>query len=598
MLFPVCDRPACPGLFVVSLLRCLLAAVALLSPMGAVASVVECWRLRDTCRMATQNSDHREAVRAAARLQRVAEREGDDWFLGQALYYQGVSNVILGNNKIGKAQLDKAYRLADRLDDDTLRLSIHNGYGVYEANAHADYASAQRHFYKALEYAVGIGDPFRQALVESNLAETASIRRDVSGLKYALECYEWSVANDNAHLGFAGAYHCANLYSIAGDYQRALHYIRKAEEIARRENYAERAAVYSLHGSICAALGQNREALEWLRKAVGHASEAQGATLPEMYRTYARVLADLGDVAGSDRMVSRGLEVADSLSIRSSVAPLLEQRARNHESRGDYRRALEVYRIYKEVCDSAYADRQQQSVNELRVQYDIARREQEADMQRLLLRDERRKTAILLISLLSVAVILLILWRHYWRQKRLYRNIVIANRDAVAREQELMARLEAATPPSAPDSEDAPMPASAEIEAGEAAEAIPPATAPVPLATRNDSVFDRLCHLMEREQVFRDNGLSRERLAEMLGTNRTYLSQIIADRTGKGYYQFVNGYRIKEAVRILSGPAGADYPLKALAADLGFKSMTTFYKTFQEAVGMTPSAFRDTARRL
>lgn len=445
---------------------------------------------------------------------------------------------------------------------------------------------------------MGIGDPFRQALVESNLAETASIRRDVSGLKYALECYEWSVANDNAHLGFAGAYHCANLYSIAGDYQRALHYIRKAEEIARRENYAERAAVYSLHGSICAALGQNREALEWLRKAVGHASEAQGATLPEMYRTYARVLADLGDVAGSDRMVSRGLEVSDSLSIRSSVAPLLEQRARNHESRGDYRRALEVYRIYKEVCDSAYADRQQQSVNELRVQYDIARREQEADMQRLLLRDERRKTAILLISLLSVAVILLILWRHYWRQKRLYRNIVIANRDAVAREQELMARLEAATPPSAPDSEDAPMPASAEIEAGEAAEAIPPATAPVPLATRNDSVFDRLCHLMEREQVFRDNGLSRERLAEMLGTNRTYLSQIIADRTGKGYYQFVNGYRIKEAVRILSGPAGADYPLKALAADLGFKSMTTFYKTFQEAVGMTPSAFRDTARRL
>ncbi len=598
MLFPVCDRPACPGLFVVSLLRCLLAAVALLSPMGAVASVVECWRLRDTCRMATQNSDHREAVRAAARLQRVAEREGDDWFLGQALYYQGVSNVILGNNKIGKAQLDKAYRLADRLDDDTLRLSIHNGYGVYEANAHADYASAQRHFYKALEYAVGIGDPFRQALVESNLAETASIRRDVSGLKYALECYEWSVANDNAHLGFAGAYHCANLYSIAGDYQRALHYIRKAEEIARRENYAERAAVYSLHGSICAALGQNREALEWLRKVVGHASEAQGATLPEMYRTYAGVLADLGDVAGSDRMVSRGLEVSDSLSIRSSVAPLLEQRARNHESRGDYRRALEVYRIYKEVCDSAYADRQQQSVNELRVQYDIARREQEADMQRLLLRDERRKTAILLISLLSVAVILLILWRHYWRQKRLYRNIVIANRDAVAREQELMARLEAATPPSAPDSEDAPMPASAEIEAGEAAEAIPPATAPVPLATRNDSVFDRLCHLMEREQVFRDNGLSRERLAEMLGTNRTYLSQIIADRTGKGYYQFVNGYRIKEAVRILSGPAGADYPLKALAADLGFKSMTTFYKTFQEAVGMTPSAFRDTARRL
>ena len=89
MLFPVCDRPACPGLFVVSLLRCLLAAVALLSPMGAVASVVECWRLRDTCRMATQNFDHREAVRAAARLQRVAEREGMTGSLGRPFTTRG-----------------------------------------------------------------------------------------------------------------------------------------------------------------------------------------------------------------------------------------------------------------------------------------------------------------------------------------------------------------------------------------------------------------------------------------------------------------------------------------------------------------------------
>lgn len=580
-------------------LRLLLGMVWLLLAPKTEGATPRMWQLRDTCRVATQNSDHRQAIRAATALQRQAEMEGDDWFLAQALYYQGVSNVILGNTRIGKAQLDKAYGFAGELDDDTLRLSIHNGYGVYEANAHADYASAQRHFYKALEYAVRIGDPFRQALVESNLAETASIRRDVSGLKYALSCYEWSVANDNAHLGFAGAYHCANLYSIAGDNLRALQYIRKADEIAEREDYAERAAVYTLHGSICAALGRNQEALEWMRKAEVRSSEAQGATIPEMYCTYARVLADLGRLADSDRMIGRGLAVADSLSILSSMAPLLEQKARNHESRGDYRRALEAYKEYKESCDSAYADRQQQSINELRVQYDIARREQEADMHLLQLRDERRKTAILLISLMSVAIILLILWRNYWRQKRLYRNIVKANRDALSRERELLSRLEAPSMdgrPSIPrgdesDDGDGVMP-------GIESDRPQPPVASLPSGVRNDSVFDRLCRLMEREEIFRDTNLTRERLAEMLGTNRTYLSQIIADRTGKGYYQFVNGYRIKEAVRILSGPDGGEYPLKALAADLGFKSMSTFYKTFQEAVGMTPSAYRDTARDL
>lgn len=579
--------------------RLLMLVAGLLVLCRIEGSSPEMWRLRDSCRMATQNSDHRRAIRFASRMQNAARERNDDWFLAQALYYQGVSNVILGNTEIGKSQLDKSYGLAEELGDDTLRLSIHNGYGVYEANAHANYASAQRHFYKALEYAVRIGDPFRQALVESNLAEIASMRRDVSGLKYALSCYEWSVANDNSHLGFAGAYHCANLYSIAGDNERALQYIRKADDIARRENYTERAAVYSLYGSICASLGRNEEALEWLRKAVIHSAEAQGATLPEMYCTYARVLSDLGRVAESDRMIARGLQLADSLSIQSSVAPLLEQRARNYERRADYRNALEVYKSYKEACDSAYADRQQRSINELRVQYDISRREQEADMHRMQLRDERRKTAILLISLMSVAVILLILWRHYWRQKHLYRNIVRANRDALARERELLARLDTVSSESvqSPSSgADAPPVSPDGISDSELATDPNPGISPA--TVRNDSVFDRLCFLMEREEVFRDNSLTRERLAEMLDTNRTYLSQIIADRTGKGYYQFVNGYRIKEAVRVLSGPDGGDYPLKALAADVGFKSMTTFYKTFQEAVGMTPSAYRDTARNL
>lgn len=578
---------------------CLLMMVAVVSPWpaGASSTQSECSLLKDSCRVATQNSDHRRAVRLGAELQRVAAREGDRHHMAYAMYYQGVSNVILGNSEIGKSQLDSAFELAERIGDDTLRLSVHNGYGVYEADAHADYAAAQRHFYKALEYAVRIGDPFRQALVESNLAETASIRRDVSGLKYALGCYEWGVANGNAHLEFAGAYHCANLYNIAGDTAMAMRYIRKADEIASRENYAGRAAVFNLYGAICAASGRDEEALGWLRRAEACAGEAQGATLPELYLTWARVLASMGRLRESDRMVARGLHVSDSLSIRSSVAPLLGQLAANYESRGDHRRALEVFKEYKEACDSAHAHDRDRSINELRVQYDIDRREHEADMHRLMLRDERRKTVILLMSLVSVTVLLMMLWLNYRRQKHLYRNIVKANRDALAREKELLSRLaDTATgavskpgndegspgPEAPPDAPDADSDAAATMSGG----------------AKADMLFARLRGLMEDEEVYRDSGLTREKLAEMLGTNRTYLSQLMADKADKGYYQFVNGYRIKKAVEILSGPAGVDYPLKALAADLGFKSMTTFYKTFQEAVGMTPSAYRDIAGKL
>lgn len=51
-------------------------------------------------------------------------------------------------------------------------------------------------------------------------------------------------------------------------------------------------------------------------------------------------------------------------------------------------------------------------------------------------------------------------------------------------------------------------------------------------------------------------------------------------------------------MRILSDAGNRDYPLKALYGDLGFSSPTTFYKLFQETVGMTPSAYRKTILQL
>ena len=54
----------------------------------------------------------------------------------------------------------------------------------------------------------------------------------------------------------------------------------------------------------------------------------------------------------------------------------------------------------------------------------------------------------------------------------------------------------------------------------------------------------------------------------------------------------VNSYRISEAVAILSDRSRLDYPLKQLWSDLGFSSSSTFYKLFQQSVGITPSVYR------
>lgn len=97
---------------------------------------------------------------------------------------------------------------------------------------------------------------------------------------------------------------------------------------------------------------------------------------------------------------------------------------------------------------------------------------------------------------------------------------------------------------------------------------------------------------MDNERLFAESQLTRERMAERLNTNRTYLTQVIKKKTGMSYLQFVNSYRINEAIRVLSDKDNSDYPLKQLWSDLGFSSPSTFYKLFQQAVGITPSVYR------
>ena len=117
-------------------------------------------------------------------------------------------------------------------------------------------------------------------------------------------------------------------------------------------------------------------------------------------------------------------------------------------------------------------------------------------------------------------------------------------------------------------------------------------------STLNDSkkqeLFARIVKLMEEEKVYCDCLLTKDKLAEMLQTNRTYLSQVINEQTGKSFTAFLATYRVEAAVKRLSDP-NDNTPLKALGEQIGFSSQTTFYNAFQQAQGMTPAAFRKKA---
>ena len=114
---------------------------------------------------------------------------------------------------------------------------------------------------------------------------------------------------------------------------------------------------------------------------------------------------------------------------------------------------------------------------------------------------------------------------------------------------------------------------------------------------RDAELFARIEYLMQTEGVYRQNDLTIERLAERLDTNRTYISRAINQQAGKAFSSYVNSYRIDEAVRRLSD-VDDDTPLKALAQMLGYNHLQTFYTSFQSAIGMPSSKYREKLLKL
>ncbi len=109
---------------------------------------------------------------------------------------------------------------------------------------------------------------------------------------------------------------------------------------------------------------------------------------------------------------------------------------------------------------------------------------------------------------------------------------------------------------------------------------------------KDKELFIKLEEYVKSSKIYKELNLTRERLAEAVDTNRTYLSQVINENAGKTVTQYINQYRISESLRILSDKNNTT-PLKAIHIESGFNSQTTFYKLFQEQVGMTPAKYRE-----
>jgi AraC-like DNA-binding protein len=104
--------------------------------------------------------------------------------------------------------------------------------------------------------------------------------------------------------------------------------------------------------------------------------------------------------------------------------------------------------------------------------------------------------------------------------------------------------------------------------------------------------LDALLRLMETEKPYRRGDLTLADLAATLSISTHNLTEVLNTQLGQSFYDFVNGYRVREVQERLADPAAAHLTLVAIGEEAGFNSKSSFNAVFKKHTNMTPSEYR------
>ncbi|WP_323758495.1 helix-turn-helix domain-containing protein [Roseivirga sp.] len=106
-----------------------------------------------------------------------------------------------------------------------------------------------------------------------------------------------------------------------------------------------------------------------------------------------------------------------------------------------------------------------------------------------------------------------------------------------------------------------------------------------------DSMAELIQSYFNSNQPHRDPDLNIQKLAESMNLSSRTISEVINRYYKQNFSDFVNSFRIQEAISLLKNSNDKTTVLEILYA-VGFNSKSSFYTAFKIKMGMTPSEFK------
>lgn len=535
--------------------------------------------LKFLCQYYLNKGDYSKTITYAEIMKNVADKTKSPLLQLYSYIYQGQAQMMSGREKIAKKNLNLSLELATKLNNDSALCSVYGSLGRYSANIETDYYRAIRWLYKGIRLAQQNSYRQQYALLLSNLASIYYLKKDTAGIKYALECYELGHSMRNPYIIYSGAVNAAYMYFLMKQNEEAMKYIHEAETLMLENDFYDQAHTYNLFGNVLYDMDEYPQAIEYYKKAMKDKQAAQTSSIVYAHLGYARVLMKQKKYEEAILLLKQGIAISYARANAIHRNELYENLSICYEQMHQYHDALNYYKVFRLENDSLFNKDKERDLSEMRFKYDSERQANLIKQSKLDVMQKEQRIQQQTFILIIIVIILGLLYYLYRRKNNLYLSIVKQNQEAIKRETELNRRIK-------------------ELETSVPLPSTPEKYAASSLTDEKSlELFRALERIMREEKIYKDNSISKDKVAELLGTNRTYLSRIINEQAQLSFTHYVNRFRIEEAIRLLSDPTN-DTPLKAISADLGFNSISTFYNLFQSAVAMTPSQYRNKVMEL
>lgn len=302
--------------------------------------------------------------------------------------------------------------------------------------------------------------------------------------------------------------------------------------------------------------------------------------------------ADAGNYAEAENDYMTALQIADKFDLRDAKIEIFYDLAKLYEQWGRHQDQFLYQANYLNLKDSLLSFRQISSMDEIRFIGDL--RKVENKLEETGRRSERMRRSLIAVGVLLILAVAAI-WFTVWLIRRLKRS----NRTLYAKNQEVFKAQE----------EERELRMRYEREISELRDQLgKPDIAPPPANKKykgsnlteesKQTIAYKIREIFENSPEIYSTGFSSDKLAELVGENYKYVSQVINEKWNLNFNQLLNKYRIREACkRLMDREQYGHLTFEALAASVGFNSRSTFAAQFKAVTGLTPSQYVSESRK-